>query len=106
MLRSWYLPDMVRFRPYYTDLPYGSDGKASACNAVDRGLIPGSGRSPRERNGNLLQYSCLENPMDRGTWWATVCGVTESDTTEQLTLTLHTDINQLLRKSIFPIFLS
>ena len=46
--------------------PSGSDGKASACNEGDPGLIPRSGRSPREGNGNPLQYSCLENPMDRG----------------------------------------
>ena len=46
----------------------GSDGKVSACNAGDPGLIPGLGRSPGEGNGNPLQYSCLENPMDRGAW--------------------------------------
>ena len=46
--------------------PGGSDGKESACNARDPDLIPGSGRSPGEGNGNPLQYSCLENPMDRG----------------------------------------
>ena len=46
--------------------PGGSDGKASAYNVGDPGLIPGSGRSPGEGNGNPLQYSCLENPMDRG----------------------------------------
>ena len=45
--------------------PGGSEGKASACNAGDLGSIPGPGRSPGEGNGNLLQYSCLENPMDR-----------------------------------------
>ncbi len=45
-----------------------SDGKESACNAGDPGSIPGSGRSPGEGNGNPLQYSCLENPMDRGAW--------------------------------------
>ena len=56
----------------------GSDGKESACNAGDPSLIPGSGRSPGEGNGNPLQYSCLENPMDRGAWWATVHGVTKS----------------------------
>ena len=51
--------------------PGGSEGKASACNAGDPGLIPGSGRSPGEGNGNPRQYSCLENPMDGGAWWAT-----------------------------------
>ena len=48
----------------------------------DTGLIPGSRRSPERGNGNPLQYSCLENPVDRGAWWATVCGVTELDTTQ------------------------
>ena len=50
------------------DFPGGSDGKASAYNAEDPGSIPGSGRSPGEGNSNPLQYSCLENPMDRGAW--------------------------------------
>ena len=50
--------------------PGGSDGKASACNAGDLGSVPGLGRSPGEGNGNTLQYSCLENSMDRGAWWA------------------------------------
>ena len=58
--------------------PGGSDGKASARNAGDLGLIPGPGRSPGERNGNPLQYSCLENSMDGGAWWATVHGVAKS----------------------------
>ena len=53
-------------------------GKAPAYNAGDPGLIPGSGRSPGEGNGNPLQYSCLENPMDGGAWWATVHGVAKS----------------------------
>ena len=52
--------------------PGGSESKESACNAGDLGSIPGSGRSPREDNGNPLQYSCLKNPMDRGAWQATV----------------------------------
>ena len=52
--------------------PCGSDGKESACNAGDPGSIPGSGRSPGEGNGNPLRYSCLENPMDREAWQATV----------------------------------
>ena len=50
----------------------------SLCNAEDPGSIPGSGRSPGEENGNSLQYSCLENSMDGGAWWATVHGVTKS----------------------------
>ena len=49
-------------------------------NAEDVGLIPGSGRSPGKGNGKPVQYSCLENPMDRGAWWATVHGVAESQT--------------------------
>ena len=53
---------------------------ADARDARDESLIPGSGRSPGEGNGNPLQYSCLENPMDRGAWWATVHGVTETQT--------------------------
>ena len=60
--------------------PGGSEVKASACNAGDLGSIPGSGRSPGEGNGNPLQYSCLENPMDGEAWWATVHGVTKSRT--------------------------
>ena len=60
--------------------PGDSDGKESAANAGDSDLIPGSGRSPREGNGNLLQYSCLENSMDRGAWRAMVCGITKSRT--------------------------
>ena len=58
----------------------GSDGKASAPNAGDSGSIPGSGRSLGEGNGNPLQCSCLENSMDGGAWWATVHGITKSQT--------------------------
>ena len=56
-------------------LPVSSDGKASACSGGDPGSIPRLERFPGEGNGNLLQYSCLENSMDRGAWWATVHGV-------------------------------
>ena len=59
-----------------------SGGKESACNAGDLGSIPEWGRSPGEGNGNSLQYSCLENSMVGGAWWATVCGITESIKTE------------------------
>ena len=55
-------------------------GKEPVCNAGDIALIPGLGRSPRERNGNLLQYSCLGNPIDRGGWQAIVHGVSKSHT--------------------------
>ena len=58
--------------------PDGLDGKESACNARDLGSVPGSGRSPGEGNGNSLQYSCLENSMDREAWQATVHGVANS----------------------------
>ena len=62
--------------------PGGSVIKNLAANTGDTGLIPGLGRSPGEGNGNPLQYSCLENPVDRGVWQATVLGIAESDTTE------------------------
>ena len=58
----------------YKDFPGHKD---SACNARDTGSIPGWGRSPGEGNSNPLQYSCLENPMDGGAWWATVPGVSK-----------------------------
>ena len=60
--------------------PGGSEVKASASNVGDLGSIPGSGRSPGEGNGNPFQYSCLENPMDGGAWWATVHWVAKSQT--------------------------
>ena len=59
-------------------VPGGSDSKESACNAGDPGSIPGSGRSPGEGNDYPLQYSCLENSMNRGVWWATVHEVAKS----------------------------
>ena len=59
---------------------FGSDGEASARSVGDPGSIPGSGRSAGQGNGNPLQYSCLENSMDGGAWWATVHWVTKSRT--------------------------
>ena len=75
------------YTPLLKCFPGGPDGKVSVCNAGDPGLIPGLGRSPGEGYGSPLQYSCLENPMDRGAWWATVHWVTESDMTERLHFT-------------------
>ena len=67
---------------YFLGFPGGSVGRESTCNVGDLGSVPGLGRSPGEGNGNPLQYSRLENSMDRGTWRATVHGVTkESDMT-------------------------
>ena len=60
--------------------PGGSDSKESACNAGDLDSIPGSGRSPGEGTGNPLQYSCLENTIDREAWWAMVYGIAKSQT--------------------------
>ena len=68
------------FSSFLDAFPGGSEAKASACNAGDQGSIPGSGRSPGEGNGNPLQYSCLENPMDGGAWWATIHRVAKSRT--------------------------
>ena len=71
---SWNFQENLDRLISMTGFPGGSDGKESACNAGDQGSIPGSRRSPGEGNGNLLQCSCLENPMDRGAWGATVHG--------------------------------
>ena len=65
---------------YWYRLPCSSKGKESACNVGDQGSIPGLGSSSGEGNGNPLQYSCLENFIDREVWWATVCGVAKSRT--------------------------
>ena len=67
--------DCYTLRYKVMGFPGGSDGKASACSAEDPGLIPGLGRYPGEGNCKLLQYSCLENPRDRGAWRATIYGV-------------------------------
>ena len=74
---------MGRKRSFFSSdvgFPSGSDGKESTCNAEDLGSIPGLERSLGEGNGNPLQYSCLENPMDRGAWRATVHAVTKRRT--------------------------
>ena len=65
---------------YVIDFPGGSDSKESICAAGDMGFIPGLGRFPRKGNSSPLQYSCLENSMDRVTWWARVPGVAKSQT--------------------------
>ena len=72
---------VISHSPEY-DFPGGSDSKESACNAGDLGLVPGNlwEDSPGEGNGSPLQYSCLENSMDRGAWWATVHEVVKSQT--------------------------
>ena len=82
---SLFLNSLFHFTELYIYLytiknPGGSEIRASASNVGDPGSIPGSGRSPGEGNGNPLQYSCLENPMDRGAWQATVHGVAKSRT--------------------------
>ena len=59
-------------------LPRWLNSKESVCNSGDTGLIPELGRFPEEGNGNACQYSCLDNPRDRGAWWAAVYGVTQS----------------------------
>ena len=81
LLRNYrILCGLMGYLTSFGGFPGGSEVKASACNAGDLGLIPGLGRSPGEGNDNLLQYSCLENPMDRGALWATVHGVAKSQT--------------------------
>ena len=75
---------------YNTGFPHSSVGNESACSTGDPSSIPGLGRSPGEGNGNPLQYSCLENPMDRGAWWAAVHGVAKSRTRlSDFTFTFH-----------------
>ena len=73
---SWVI---IKYKPD-RGFPSRSDSKESACSAGDLGSVPGLGRFPGEGNGNPLQYSCLENSMDRGTWWGTVHGIAKSRT--------------------------
>ena len=83
------LGEGIGYQLIFLGLPCSSDGKESACNAGDLGSIPGLERCPGEGNGNTLQYSYLENHMDRESQWATVRGFSESDTRKQLTLTYN-----------------
>ena len=76
-------------------IPGGSDGKESACNVGDLGLSPGLKRTLGEESGNPLQYSCLKNPKDRGSWWATVHGVKKNQTQ----LRMHTYGHQVALSS-------
>ena len=65
---TYFFKSLTLFKALKDGFPGGSDSKVSACDAGDQGSIPGLGRSPGEGNGNPLQYSCLENPMDEGAW--------------------------------------
>ena len=98
-LHSWSStvhPASISFSPLNSlskeGFPTTTDGKESTFSAGDLGLVPGSGRSSGEGNGYPLQYSCLENSMDRGTWRATVHWFAKSGTTEQLTLSLSREM--------------
>ena len=73
--------------------PGESDDKESACNVGDLGLMPGSERSPGERNGYPLQYSCLENSVDRGAWWAAFCGITKNWTQYVPRFIIHSSVD-------------
>ena len=79
-LREWVLYVCLPQLKIKRGFPDSSAGKESACNAGDLGLVPEFGRSPAEENGNPFQYSCLENPMDRGDWQTIAHGVAKSET--------------------------
>ena len=84
------------FSKIWESFPGSSIGKESACNAGDPSSIPGSGTSLGEGNGNPLQYSCLENPTDRGAWWTTAHGIARNWTL------LSTSTNEHERKCVNP----
>ena len=88
-IKRSFLIQVLSHQWYRSGVPGSSDGKASTYNAGDPGLIPGLGRSSGEGNGNPLQYSCLENPMDWGAWWATAHGVAKSRTRLRDFTSLH-----------------
>ena len=85
----------------YETCPGGSDGKESACDVGDLGSTPGSGRSPGDANDNPLQYSGLENPMDRGSWWAIVHGVTKDQTQDTIFHSMELYFEIRINKSEF-----
>ena len=83
-------PAISMYPHIYLGFPRGSAGKETTCSAGDPGSTPGSGRSPGGGHGNLPQYSCLKNPMDRGAWWAAVHGASkESYSSEQLSIHIY-----------------
>ena len=98
-------PNFIEIKMYifrmYQGFSGGSMVKNLPANVEDVGLIPGSGRSPREGNGNPLHYSCLENSMDRGAWWSTVHGVTKTGTR----LSNWTHIQSVQTNDLNPVFL-
>ena len=93
--KKWHMLKIL-FSSSYSEggLPWWLSGKESACNAGDAGSIPGSGSSPGGGHGCPLQYSCLENPKDRGAWWATVPGVAKSWTRPKWLEYTHTHTQQ------------
>ena len=106
MSQSYLYIYLLSFRVYsHAELPWWFSGKESACHVGDLDLIPGLGRSPRERNGNPLQHSCLENPMDRGAWWAAVHGVARVGHDWATSLSLFTFMHWRRKWQPTPVFL-
>ena len=92
------MPHLNDYPGWLRGFPGGSAVKNPPANAGDVVSIPGSGRSPGEGNDNPLQYSCLENPMERRAWWAIVCGVAESDS-KHTCWSVKTDKKQTKKKN-------